>query len=156
MLHNKKILLVEDSPTSANLLTIILNEMNAKVFVSSCIKEALEKMSKEKFDVILLDLILPNGYGTEVVSRFQSVFPNTPVVVITQLNVPDLEGEVLRLGAQDIIRKDELTIQILFRAISHSIERHKVRNIFDPLNKIITKAEETMDQMQQLLDKKQT
>lgn len=77
----------------------------------------------QNFDVILLDLRLPDSSGLETVIKFRQAVPDVPVVVITGLRDEDLALASIRAGVQDYLSKDEITIQQLLRSVRFAIER---------------------------------
>ncbi|MBD1847119.1 response regulator [Cyanobacteria bacterium FACHB-63] len=77
----------------------------------------------KNFDVILLDLRLPDSCGLETVVKFRRAVPDIPVVVITGVRDEDLAIASIRAGVQDYLSKDEITIQQLLRSVRFAIER---------------------------------
>ncbi|MEW6498463.1 MAG: response regulator, partial [Cyanobacteriota bacterium] len=101
-----KILLVEDNPADADLLQEILAESDetqwSLVHVEK-LKEALKFISEEPFDVVLLDLSLPDKQGLPTVAQTHESAPDLPIVVLTGLNDRVTALESLRQGAQDYL-----------------------------------------------------
>lgn len=89
--------------------------------ISIC-KEYYSQTGKN-FDVILLDLRLPDSCGLETVVKFRRAVPDIPVVVITGVRDEDLAIASIRAGVQDYLSKDEITIQQLLRSVRFAIER---------------------------------
>lgn len=121
-----KILLVEDNPADADLLAELL-EVSVGVqweLVSvEFLREAIAQLAAQPFDVVLLDLSLPDSRGLETLTRLREVAPDTAMVVMTGWDDEDLALESVRLGAQDYIVKGQITTQLLVRAIRYAIER---------------------------------
>ncbi len=121
-----KILLVEDNPADADLLEEILAESDetqwSLVHVDK-LKDALKFMSEAPFDVVLLDLSLPDKQGLPTVTQTHEAAPDLPIVVLTGLNDKVLALEALRQGAQDYLVKGKIDSNLLLRAIRHAIER---------------------------------
>ena len=121
-----KILLVEDNPADADLLAELL-EVSVGVeweLVSvEFLREAIAHLGKQPFDVVLLDLSLPDSRGLETLTRLLEVAPDTAMVVMTGLDDEDLALDSVRLGAQDYIVKGQITAQLLVRTIRYAIER---------------------------------
>ncbi len=120
------ILLVEDNPADADLLGEILDEADetqwSLVHVGK-FKEALHALSEKHFDVILLDLSLPDKQGLDTVTQTHEAAPDLPIVVLTGLNDKVIALEALREGAQDYLVKGKIDSYLLVRAIRHAIER---------------------------------
>ncbi|MBD0340144.1 MAG: response regulator, partial [Microcoleus sp. Co-bin12] len=121
-----KILLVEDNPADADLLAELL-EVSVGVqweLVSvEFLHEAIAQLCKQPFDVVLLDLSLPDSRGLETLTRLREVAPDTAMVVMTGLDDEAIALESVRLGAQDYIVKGQITTQLLVRTIRYAIER---------------------------------
>lgn len=121
-----KILLVEDNPADADLLQEILAESDetewSLVHVEK-LKEALKFISEEPFDVVLLDLSLPDKQGLPTVAQTHESAPDLPIVVLTGLNDRVTALEALRQGAQDYLVKGKIDSDLLLRSIRHAIER---------------------------------
>ena len=121
-----KILLVEDNPADADLLQEILSDANetqwSLVHVEK-LKEALHTLRENHFDVVLLDLSLPDKKGLCTVTQTYEAAPDLPIVVLTGLNDKFIALEALRQGAQDYLVKGKIDSNLLFRAIRHAIER---------------------------------
>ncbi|WP_445240696.1 response regulator [Microcoleus vaginatus] len=121
-----KILLVEDNPADADLLAELL-EVSVGVeweLVSvEFLHEAIAQLCKQPFDVVLLDLSLPDSRGLETLTRLREVAPDVPMVVMTGLDDEAIALESVRLGAQDYIVKGQITTQLLVRTIRYAIER---------------------------------
>lgn len=121
-----KILLVEDNPADADLLQEILDEADetqwSLVHVER-LSEALHTLNENYFDVILLDLSLPDKQGLGTIAQTHEAAPDLPIVVLTGLNDKAIALEALRQGAQDYLVKGKIDSDLLVRAIRHAIER---------------------------------
>ncbi len=121
-----KILLVEDNPADADLLAELLEvsvgvewELVSVEFLHS----AIAQLSKQPFDIVLLDLSLPDSHGLETLTRLREVAPDTAMVVMTGLDDEAIGLKSVRLGSQDYIVKGRITTQLLVRTIRYAIER---------------------------------
>ncbi len=108
-----QILMVEDSKTDALLLEEILGRdgLNSFEFTpSERLKSGLEMLHKQKFDLVLLDLGLPDSQGLETFEKLHSEFPDMPVVVLSGLVDERLALEAVQAGAQDYLVKRALEL----------------------------------------------
>ncbi len=124
-----KILLVEDNPADADLLEEFLIEADETQWSLKHVeklKEALRILSEEHFDVVLLDLSLPDKQGLSTVAQTHEAAPDLPIVVLTGLNDKVIALEALRQGAQDYLVKGKIDSNLLLRAIRHAIERAQI------------------------------
>lgn len=127
------ILIVEDESVFAGVLReIVAQEGDGRFVVSiaGTLAEAQAKLSSTLFDVMLLDLTLPDAEGVETYRAVQSVAPDLAVIVLSGLSDEDVALETVRAGAQDYLMKHQFDGQLLYRAIRHAIERKSIeRNL---------------------------
>lgn len=124
-----RILLVEDNPGDARLLREALGDVRDTQIEFSHVgrlDEALGRLREEQFNVILLDLSLPDSQGIETVVRVQGQAPAVPIVILTGLNDEEMAIKAVRAGAQDYLVKGQVDGNLLVRAMRYAIERKKV------------------------------
>lgn len=102
-----KILLVEDDPIQAEIIGSMLTLMARDIIfdVSFSLKETSSRLKEAEYDLILLDLELPDCEGIETFQSVYSAAPNIPIVVLTATGNENLAQETLRGGAQDYLIK---------------------------------------------------
>ncbi len=125
-----KILLVEDNPGDARLFREALGDIPESEFeLTHCesATQALEFLGKDKPEVILSDLGLPDSQGLEAVKRIHAAAPDVPLVVLTALDDENLAVEALQTGAQDYLVKGRIDGGTLWRALRYAIERQRVQ-----------------------------
>ncbi len=126
-----KVLYIEDNQGDLNLLLHAVNEFPEKIFQFSHSKnltDAEEKVKSENFDIVLLDLGLPESTGLDTLCRFIPSAGKIPIVVLTGMD--DENGpEAIKLGAQDYIEKNNLQPSYLFKTLLFAIERKKNEQI---------------------------
>lgn len=124
-----KVLLIEDNPGDARLVEEALMETgNRSLYLlerEHDLADGLARLEKERFDVVLLDLGLPDSYGIETFLAVARLRQDTPVIVATGLDDEELASQALAAGAQDYIVKGDFKGAILARAIRYSIERKR-------------------------------
>lgn len=98
-------------------------ELNRQPNLASSLKE-LESTS---FDLVLLDLGLPDVTKEKPLKKIRALYPSTPVVVLTGLQDKAIALESLRDGAQDFLIKGEFSKRELQRCITYAIERHRLK-----------------------------
>jgi len=89
------------------------------------VRDALQALRAERFDVILLDLNVPDSTGGATLSRVLPHAGGTPVVVLTSVDDEALAIESVREGAQDFVVKAEVDRRMLGRVIRYAIERKR-------------------------------
>ena len=125
-----RVLLVEDNPGDAFLVKEFLSEVGTTQFELVHVVrlgEALERLAQERFDVVLLDLALPDGQGLDVVTKTRDAATDTALVVLTGRADTELALEALRVGAQDYLNKMQISNDALGRAIHYALERHRLQ-----------------------------
>ena len=108
---SKAVLLVEDNDFIRNMYQLKLAKANIEVIEAVDGSMALAKIKEYKPDVVLLDLMMPNVSGIEVLKELkkQGITPNLPVVVLTNVMDQATIDEAKSLGARDYIVKTDLT-----------------------------------------------
>ncbi len=122
------VLLVEDSPADVRLLLEFLKEIPANPFqVTQCdrLESALKNLSETKFDIILLDLTLPDSTGLETLVTTHRRVPAIPVVILTGLDDEIITLRAMQEGAQDYLVKGQVTGDLLVRSMRYAIERQR-------------------------------
>lgn len=126
-----RVLLVEDNPGDARLTKEMLAEAGTRRFNHTHVErlgEALVQLHERPFDVILLDLSLPDAWGLDSISQVRAASPNIPLVVLSSLADESLAIQALRHGAQDYLVKGEGNGHLLTRSIRYAIERKQAED----------------------------
>jgi CheY-like chemotaxis protein len=122
----KILLLVEDNPGDARLLREMFNERdshNTELTHVKSMSEAEKHLAERAFDIIVLDLGLPDAKGLQAVRRAHAAAPRIPLVVLTGLDDESRAAQALQEGAQDYLIKGQIDARGLLRALRHAIER---------------------------------
>jgi signal transduction histidine kinase len=157
-----EILLVEDNPGDARLLRemLIANSSQVELTHVERLDAALQRLEVASFDVLLLDLSLPDEQGLDTLIRTHTQAPHVPIIVITGLDDEVLAIEAVRGGAQDYLVKTQVAESnghLLMRAIHYAIERkraekelHRRNRELALLNRVVATATSTLDAEQVL------
>jgi signal transduction histidine kinase len=132
-----KILLIEDSLPEARLLQEFLRQADSKEFRLTHVqrlKEGLNALSRENYDVILLDLTLPDSQGLSSLPILINHAPSTAIIVLTNTNDEDLAIEAVRQGAQDYLVKRQVNFDGLVRSVCYAIERKQALETLRTVN----------------------
>jgi len=127
-LERMRVLLVEDNPGDARLIRIYLAEAGAAAFDlahADKLAEGIRRAREGDFDVVLLDLSLPDASGLEAVTKMHEAVATCPIVVLTGLNDEAVALEAVRKGAQDYLVKDQISSALLVRAMRYAVERKR-------------------------------
>jgi len=120
------LLLIEDNPGDARLFREMFQEQiskNAELTHVDCMSDAEKLLAARLFDIILLDLGLPDAQGLAAVRRAHLVAPRIPLVVLTGLDDEMLAAQALQEGAQDYLIKGQIDARGLLRALRYAVER---------------------------------
>jgi signal transduction histidine kinase/DNA-binding NarL/FixJ family response regulator len=125
-----KILLVEDKPGDVVLLREMLGQINSHtaefaLAEATRLASAIKHLQESAFDIVLLDLSLPDSQGIATLARVKDTRPNVPIVVLTGYDDDSIATKALRQGAQDYLVKGQIDRRMLLRAIRYAIERKK-------------------------------
>jgi DNA-binding response OmpR family regulator len=119
-------LLVEDNPGDARLMREALREAEGRyielVHVDTLAK-ALTHLDEERFDVVMLDLTLPDADGLTTLLRVHNHAPGVPIVVLTGLDDEAVAVRAVGEGAHDYLVKGQVTGQLLVRAMRYRRKR---------------------------------
>jgi PAS domain S-box-containing protein len=132
MIHVLKILLVEDNEGDYLLVEEYLKEVFSDVSIEHSwrLSEAKSILEKIVFDIVLLDLTLPDSNGKDSIKEILDLAKAMPVVVLTGYADRNFAIDTMQMGVQDYLIKDEVTPIILQKSISYSIERNKIQLLF--------------------------
>ncbi len=121
-----KILLVEDDPDDVWILRSLLDERwdgPLELIHVEMLSSALEACRRGGFDVLLLDLSLPDSQGLETFLKLSAQAGEIPIVVITGLDDERTAIKAVQAGAQDYLIKGQVDDNLLVRALRYAIER---------------------------------
>jgi len=147
----KNILVVEDSKTFNNIISRKLKDFSQSIDQAYSLQSALESLEHKKYDLIILDLHLPDGEGLDLIYEFKSL-TETKIIVLTAMQDENLREELFRCGVLDYIVKDSnvaYSISEIIKVIQHISEKvqdkiliiddsrficRQVKNILEPRN----------------------
>jgi signal transduction histidine kinase len=135
------ILLIEDDLAEALFLREILKISKLKQFElihAKRLEEGLTLLEGGNFDVVLLDLTLPDSQGLESLPPLIDRAPNLPIVVLTNTNDDELALEAVRQGAQDYLIKREVRAESLLRSLRYAIERKQASESLRTVNQALS------------------
>lgn len=124
-----KVLLVEDNPGDVRLLQEFLWDVTTAQFELMPVErldQTLKLLNQESFDVILLDLSLPDSQGLETFITLHRQAPAIPIIVLTGLDDENLALRAMQEGAQDYLVKGQVSGDLLVRCMRYAIERQRI------------------------------
>jgi len=111
------ILVVDDHLEIRKLFKSFFEKKGHRVMCAGSGKEALEQMKKEPA-AVLLDIVLPDVQGLQVLNRIREMSPSTPVIILTGIAEPDMGLKAVERGAVDFITKPA-SLKHLLSLIEH-------------------------------------
>lgn len=117
-----KILIVEDDPMLGKMLKKRIEKWDYMAEIVYTGKEAIQKMEKESFDGMLLDIFLPDCQGHTLIPGFRALNPRIHIIAMTGFNTRELELEVRKQGIDQYLGKP-LDLLILKMSLDHMANR---------------------------------
>jgi len=119
-----KVLLIEDNAADARLVREMLSETAGEetfhLDVAPTLLQGLTFFGKGTYDVVLLDMSLPDSQGLNTLAAIRTYAPSIPVVLLTGSEDEQLVKEALKRGAQDYLHKKALDASVLSRALQYA------------------------------------
>lgn len=128
-----EVLLIEDNLGDYEIILRMLDTSeNAKFELSHTQKlgSGLKLLESNEFDIILLDLGLPDCEGLKSFKSIFKEYPTIPIIILTGLANEETGTKSIKYGAQDYLVKGEFNGKLLVRAIQYAIERKKLEGLF--------------------------
>ncbi len=122
------LLLIENSESDALIIAEYLLESKSieyEITHLTTLEETYTYLEKNKVDIILVNLFLPDSYGIHTFNNLIKKFPKIPFLILTDIKDHLIGVNAVKKGAQDYLLKDELNSNILSRSITYAIERKK-------------------------------
>jgi len=145
-----RILLVEDHPMYARLIESMVDsirEIPLMIKTASSLKDGLDTLSSGRFDVVILDLMLPDSEGRDTFEQVQSHSPHIPIVILSSLEDDTEAIRLVKEGAQDYLYKADISPGILLRALRYAIERKEAER---ERERLISELSEALAQVRTL------
>jgi len=124
-----KVLLIDNNANDADLLRGMLLEVNASDYDirhATTLSGGLECLAEGGFELVLLDLCLPDSSGIESFTKIQCIYKTIPIIVTAGHHDEETALKTLQEGAQDYIVKGHINAKALSRIICYSLERHRL------------------------------
>ncbi|MDP2753010.1 MAG: response regulator, partial [Nitrospirota bacterium] len=126
ILFPHSILVVDDEESIRKSLSGLLHDNGYEVVTAESGSECLKIMSSRNFDLVILDIIMPEISGIEALQRIKEKYKDTGVIMITGYADKEKAIATFRLGAYDFIEKPFESVEIL-NTIAHCLNQLKLR-----------------------------
>jgi|GEM_PF-3254149 len=131
------VLLLEDNPSDARLVLEALRDFGShrtdfpkfSLTSAATLAEAVAHFDNHTIDVAVVDLSLPDSTGVQTFRTLRARAPDVPIVVLTGSLDEQVAPEVLREGAQDYLSKDNVSSELLRRALHYALERKRFEEV---------------------------
>ena len=126
-LKNIRLLLVEDNPADARVVERHLKDAGLTHVTTDTVQtasEAIQRLQQVEYDLVLLDLGLPDAQGLQALRALKAVADLTPIIVLTGSDDYKQGLVAVREGAQDYLEKRRVNAGMLSRIVSYSVERN--------------------------------
>ena len=99
------ILVIDDKRIIGDLFDFTLGYSGHLITVTDREKTAIEALREQSFDIVFLDIVMPDKDGIEILKEIKEIAPRIPVVVMTGYSVTDKKNQALKLGAVACLKK---------------------------------------------------
>lgn len=118
----KRILIVEDEKPMANALSLKLQSAGFKTHIANDGEAALTAIKEGRFDLIILDLVMPKKDGFAVLEELGKMNITTPVLVASNLGQEEDKQKAKQLGASDYFIKSDTTLAAIIEQVKKVLE----------------------------------
>ena len=126
---NLRVLAIEDSRDDADLVRFMLDRAQDPGFTvvnAQRLAEGLQYLQEQTFDVVLLDLGLPDSVGIDAVRAVRKACPEVPLIVLSGWDDEEVAVKTLQMDVQDYLTKGKFDGNLLVRSIRYARERKRV------------------------------
>jgi len=135
MAETRSALVVDDERDIRELLVMTLGRMGLRCDTASTIGEARSQLSRNRYDLCLTDMRLPDGSGMDLVAEISQKHPETPVAMITAFGNVEAAVEALKAGAFDFVAKP-VDLAVLRDLVRHALDLHEARRSAPPADAV--------------------
>ena len=144
-----RLLLLEDNVDAAASLAeaLTLLDSNYEIRRVTKLREAEDIVQKERLEVALIDLTLPDADGCDAAIALRRVAPHLPLVALTGKEFEQVAIDLVRIGVQDFLQKGTTSVERIHQVLQLAVERHRQESAlrraasFDALTGVLNRAE---------------
>jgi two-component system, NtrC family, response regulator PilR len=151
-MSKSSVLVIDDERDIRELLTITLGRMGLMVDTASNVDEAKKHLARQRYDLCLTDMRLPDGNGLDLIAHIVARYPDTPVAMITAYGNVEAAVDALKAGAFDFVSKP-VDLTVLRRLVNNSLELHQQRRSALLPASGLTGESQVMQQLRQTIAK---
>jgi signal transduction histidine kinase/DNA-binding response OmpR family regulator len=137
------LLYIEDNPIDAKVVLRQVNDIHEfdRLHVETNLANGLLRMANETYDLVFLDLSLPDTFGLDSIEKIKKDFPSIPIIVFTGSSDEKVAVRAINMGAQDYLVKGSTSSKLLKKSVFYAIERHKNEEEIKRAQDHLSKAE---------------
>lgn len=150
-MNTAHILIIDDDPDIRRLIRIHLQDVVMKIEEAKSGQEAIDHLTSGRYDLMLLDLMMDDLNGMDILRLARSQKIDTPVIVISAITEIDKKIEALGLGADDYVTKPFTPSELVARVIANI--RRSRQSLMMLNNELIQAGVMTLDMRAQTLEK---
>ncbi len=139
-----RLLHVEDNPAHRRLIGYYLNglpDLTLDVTYAESEDAAVEAFKKATTDFVLLDYHLTQGNGLSCLKKLRQIDPVVPIVALSGAATPEIAAELLQVGADDYLSKQDLSRETLTQCLTNALARSKLYREHSAAASVTTKIE---------------
>ncbi|MBF0204512.1 MAG: diguanylate cyclase [Desulfamplus sp.] len=124
-----KFLIFEDNDIDFYVISELIygiKKYKTEISRTKTLAEGLEILTKEKFDLLILDLNLLDSWGIQTFTSVYENSPQLPIVILSAIHDDEIASKAVKTGAQDYISKSNLTIELLSKTCEYAIKRKSI------------------------------
>ncbi len=148
-----KILLIEDSQLASKVMQTAFAKSSNPPLDLLCrenLAGGLTCLDKERIDLVLLDLTLPDSSGLASLQKIQSKKPDLPILVFTGLHDEELAYEALQKGAREYLYKDDINPRMVVMLCQYAIDHHEQQRLLKQSNEELKTVQQQLIQAEKL------
>ncbi len=129
-----KILLIEDDSDDALVTEKVLKkgetaELRFEIVRVECLEKGIDLLTEGRFQLVLLDLSLPDSHGFDTFLKVREAEPNVPIVICSGLEDEQLAIQAISRGAQDYVVKGQINQRGFEKIVRYALERQKIQEM---------------------------
>lgn len=130
-----KVLVIDDEEAVCEALAELLQHMSHDVSIALSLKEGIEKTASDEFQVILLDVHMPDGSGLDLLPELKNLAYDPEVIIVTGYGTPKSAEFALKNGAWDYIEKKS-SVQDIMVSVDQALQYRKEKHTSAPKNPV--------------------
>jgi len=123
---SERLLIVDDEESSRELCRLVLEGEDRELVLCSDAQAALEALSRNTYDLVLTDMIMPGLTGMELLERIRAERLDTPVVLMSGKGSIPMVVQAMRLGAEDFIEKPFPDPEVVALSVNRALRRRRL------------------------------